>query len=99
MAQFDPTQGPVTIQSIEKGISFEVFQASQSGKMVGSYRIDWNRTGAGIQTVSGHAHGAWVTPFARLNTTVASYTGRFVILSDFWDIPTYDSAFRTGETE
>jgi hypothetical protein len=96
---FDPAQGPVTISSVSKGVSFEVFQAMQGQTPVGAYRIDWTRSGAGIQTVVGHAHAAWVVPFARLNTTVASYAGRFIILSDFWNIPTYDSAFRTGETE
>src|ERR1700709_2670386 len=99
MPLFDPTQGPVTIATVNKGISFQVLQARQSDAPVGAYRIDWNRSGAGIQTVVGHGHVGYLTHFERLSVLVYGYTGRFTILTDFWDMPTYDSPFRTGETE
>ncbi len=99
MAIFDPTREPVSISLVNKGGSFQVFHAMQQQNHVGAFRIDWTRTGAGIQTCVGYGHAGYLAYFERLITTVFSYTGRFVILTDFWDMPTYDSGFRTGETE
>src|SRR5580658_4157253 len=99
MAIFDPTAGPVIINSIEKGVSFEVLQALQNEKPIGAYRLDWTRTGAGIQTVVGHAHVGYVPLFVRQMNIVVGYTGRFTVFSDLWDAPAYDSAWRAQEQE
>jgi hypothetical protein len=100
MAIFDPNAGPVIISSISKGISSQVLQAMQNENPVGACRTDWNRTGACIITVVGHGHGGYVVGyFERLISVVIGYAGKVVLFSDVFDMPTYDSAFRTVTTE
>ena len=53
MTKFDPTKGPVTLRTFEKGTSFEVFQAMQGETPAGAYRLDWTREGIAMQTIVG----------------------------------------------
>src|SRR4051794_30762251 len=99
MVIFDVTQGPVTTTSVEKGPLFEVFQAQQGEKSVGAIRFDWTRSGAFLKTIVGHGHVAYVAPYARLLESIMSQTERATIFTDFWEMPTYDSAIRTGMTQ
>lgn len=99
MGIFDVTQGPVTVHSVEKGTLFEVFQARQGEKPAGSARFDWTRQGIFVQTILGHGHGAYIPPFLRQAEIVLSYTGKITVFTDFWDMTTYDSLLRTGQTQ
>jgi hypothetical protein len=99
MNLFDPTKGPVTIRSVDKGTSFEVFQALQAEQPVGSYRLDWMREGVAMQTVIGHGHAAYGAPFVRQSDIVLGYKGRITYFSDFWEAATYDSALRISQSD
>lgn len=105
MSIFDPSKGPVTTVSVDKGtsvtkgVSFEVFQAMQADQPVGALRLDWTRAGVGMQTIVGHGHGAYVPHWVRQIETVVGYTGRLIHFTDFWECATYDTLFRTAETQ
>jgi hypothetical protein len=99
MAIFDTTQGPVTVHSVEKGPLFEIFQARQGDKPAGAIRFDWTRQGAFLQTIVGHGHGAYVAPFSKMAEAALAHTGRLTFFTDFWEMTTYDSALRTGNTQ
>ena len=99
MGKFDASQGPVSLRLIENRTSFEVFQAMQGETPVGAMRLDWTRGGAVVETIDGHGHGAYMQPIVKRFETVLGYNGRVTPFGDFWDMPAYDTPFRTVHAE
>ena len=95
MEKFDASQGIVSLRRIETRTSFELYHAMQGETPVGSLRLDWTRNGAVLETVDGPGYGVYMDPIVKRFDTVLAYTGRIDPFGDFWDMPSYETRFRT----
>jgi hypothetical protein len=94
MAEPENPQSPAIIREVDSGATFEVWQGPQ-----GSMRLDWSRKGVMRVLMLGHGHGEFAPVVNRRLEMVLRFTGRFSTFGDFWDLHTYDSAFRVDQAK
>jgi hypothetical protein len=78
------------IQKVDAGASFEVWRST-----AGALRLDWNRQGVVLETMLGYGSHEFGTVIARRWEALRRGGVQVLILIDFWDMPNYDSGFRT----
>lgn len=62
-------------------------------------RLDWNRTRAVRIINAGHGHAEFVPPILKRLEDAVRATSSFMQVCDWWDLQTYDPAFRTAHGE
>lgn len=83
-----------SLQKVESGASFEVWQVRSS-----RLRLDYRRVGIVEMIVIGHGHVEFARPCVRRLEEARRKNDRLTILADFWTMPGYDSGFRLELTE
>lgn len=74
---------------------FEVWQSP-----TGALRLDWNRQGAVLETISGFGSHEFATLITRRWDALRRAGAlQILVLADFWDMPNYDSGFRVVQQE
>lgn len=78
------------VSQTDSGSTFELWRGPQ-----GQMRLDWNRTGALRIICVGHGHAEFVVPILRrMDELLRAGAPGFMQVCDWFDMETYDSAFR-----
>jgi hypothetical protein len=83
-----------SLEKVESGSDFEVWRFRST-----TLHIEWARPGIIAFTVVGHGHAEFAAPCLRRWNVGLRKCGRLTLLSDLWDMPTYDSGFRLAVTD